>query len=150
MEIKMNEKVKTVEINGNVYNFVNKKNVTTISDAKNITLRLAIDDNEIEDIIFDNYVYCLDYLNTIQQIKGMIFLAVWDRGHPCEEEIFINSNPHRLINFLEQDYLREENLPTVLNFHNYNSFEDAYKVALDMREPHQLCYDRQTETQSVR
>lgn len=57
------------------------------------------------------------------------------------EEIFITENVNNFI-----DYALSF-LYTILNYniihiHEYESYESAYSVALSMREPNPLCYDK--------
>ena len=61
-----------------------------------------------------------------------------------DKEIFIESSIHLLYNTLnhtKQGSSYSGEIDFVFFLQEYESFEDAYKVALSMREPNPLCYN---------
>lgn len=59
-------------------------------------------------------------------------------------EILISENYPMLINFMEsyEDIGVSDSYPIIVHFHAYESYEDAYIVARDMRESNPLCYNQ--------
>jgi hypothetical protein len=58
-----------------------------------------------------------------------------------ENPIIISNNPYHLVKYFETDELRLSTCGFFKHFiQEYESYEDAYAVAKDMMEPHELCY----------
>lgn len=95
--------------------------------------------NEIEEHYFktiDELICFIDnaYLNND---KNIVYLFTEDDYE--NKEIFISTSPITFINYLNNF---EHELNSKFSLHEYQSFESAYSVALDMRESNPLCYDK--------
>lgn len=79
---------------------------------------------------------------------GTVFLLAFEESYDDDEhniystEIFITQRIEHLRYFAEQ--MISEATCTDVRFYlqEYSSYEDAYSVALSMREPSPLCYDQ--------
>lgn len=104
-----------------------------------IHLNLAIYEGDVEVLDFDNILLLCEYL---QELKS--FDCIWlatDDGE--KDEIVITENLDTLMNAVYGGHF-----PSLLhqesNFfvQEYQTYEDAYKVALDMREGNPKCYNQ--------
>jgi hypothetical protein len=115
---------------------------------KNYKLHLAISDlsehKDIEQFEFSN----IDELtHKILNHKGLpedrVYLcAVHDVDEDETTEILVTENYPLMRYFIETiDDLPLTKTPLTVHVHMYESYEDAYAVALDMREANPLCYN---------
>jgi len=112
-----------------------------------ITLHLGIYEGEVQRITFNSKKDLLDYLH---DIKKSNFECIWlcsGEGDIGYDEILITESIdtvelaiNGLVFSLFEDELENKNFD--LHLHEYQTYEDAYKVALDMREPNPKCYNR--------
>lgn len=101
----------------------------------------------LDNVLEDNIVFktktkkemedVLDSLfNVSFERKDTVYLFSYDTyGDDSGEEILVTENPLHII-----DLLHEVQWVDFYLF-EYNSYEDAYKDALTMREPRKLCYN---------
>jgi len=107
-----------------------------------IHLHLAIYEGDIEQIDFENIVDLVDYIRELNR-----FDCIWLATEDGEKgEIIITEDLDALITCIEnnvfiinidegsQDFFVQE----------YQTYEDAYAVALDMREGNKRCYNTKT------
>jgi hypothetical protein len=123
---------------------------------KNYKLYLALtdlsEDKEIEEFNFDS----IDELtHKILNHKGLpedrVYLcAVHDVDEDDSTEILVTENYPLIREFIETiDELPLTRYPLTVHVQMYESYEDAYAVSLDMREPNELCFNprKQAELQ---
>lgn len=99
-----------------------------------IKLHLAIGTGteNIPVLEYENKEELIDYLHELK-----MFDCVWLATENGElSEILITENLTTLIKWIENDFM---NLETIF-IQEYQSYEDAYAVALDMREGNAKCY----------
>lgn len=97
-----------------------------------IKLHLAIGTGDIPVLEYENKEELIDYLNELT-----MFNCVWlitDDG--SNGETLITENLTTLIKWIENDFM---NLETIF-IQEYESYQDAYLVAFDMREGNPKCY----------
>lgn len=111
-----------------------------------IQLNLGIGEGDVKVIELENVSQLLDYTGRSSElmIEG-VWLAT---GRGRYSEIFITDNIDMVSHAIGVDLWEELNdeVNSIFHIHHYDSFEDAYKVALDMREGHELCYNSQVKT----
>jgi len=105
-------------------------------------------DGDVVQIEFKAMKELLDYLSEIRKSK---FDCVWlcsGEGNNGFNEILITENIMTIelaiegfIFTLFKDFEQEE-LNHQIHLHEYETYEDAYAVALDMREPNPKCYNK--------
>jgi septum formation inhibitor-activating ATPase MinD len=105
-----------------------------------IKLNLAIYDGAVEVINFNTQNELCEYL---QELK--MFDCIWLATDDGENgEILITENLQTLINAVKNSHF---NLlcdsPQNFFVQEYQTYEDAYKVALDMRETNPRCYEQE-------
>lgn len=95
-----------------------------------IHLNIGIGDGDVDVITFTDTKELLEYF---QELK--MFDCVW--LFKCDEDIFITENIESItFNVNKVDY------DVNLHLQEYESYEDAYAVALDMREENPKCYSK--------
>ena len=103
-----------------------------------INLHLAIYDREIEVIKFFTIQELVEYLKGLEKYD-CIWLAAEDGGG---EEVLITENLTTLINaVINSHFTLLWESPKDLYLQEYQTFEDAYAVALGMRETNPKCYN---------
>ena len=71
-------------------------------------------------------------------LADKVFLLALDDGY--ELELIVTENYGTMCCFIE-GYIQEMmSNDLVISLHEYDSYQDAYKVALDMKEESPLCY----------
>lgn len=101
-----------------------------------IKIHLAIYDNEIDLLTFENYEELIDYIEYL-----VSFNCIWLMTSKGEySEIIVTEKIDLIINSLV-DEARIWKGSKEFYIQEYQSFEDAYAVALDMREGHKKCYN---------
>lgn len=99
-----------------------------------ITIHLAIYEGDVKELNFENKIDLIDYVKQLIDFDCIWLGTNGDQENPIFQEIVITENIFEIINFIK----RIES--DVLFIQEYQSYEDAYAVALDMREPNQKCY----------
>lgn len=104
-----------------------------------VHLNLAIYEGEIEIIKFITLTELCEYLQELER-----FDCIWLAAEDGEKgEILITENVQTLINAVKNSHFNLLwNSPQNFFVQEYQSYEDAYKVALDMRETNPRCYNR--------
>jgi len=104
-----------------------------------VYLNLAIYEGEIEVIKFITLSELCEYLQELER-----FDCIWLATEDGEKgEILITENVQTLINAVKNGHFNLLwNSPQNFFVQEYQSYEDAYKVALDMRETNPRCYNR--------
>jgi hypothetical protein len=100
-----------------------------------ITLHLGINDGDVEQMEFSTRG---ELTNFILELKR--FNCIWlftDDGE--NGEIIITENISILLNAFLNNIVQGN----ILHLHEYQSYEDAYAVALDMRESNPKCYNNE-------
>jgi hypothetical protein len=102
-----------------------------------IHLHLGIYDGDVDVIKFFTQSDLCDYLKELACID-----CIWLASDGNEKaEILITENLQTLIDSVKNNYFNLHwNSPQVFHVHEYQTYEDAYKVALDMREGNPKCY----------
>jgi hypothetical protein len=101
-----------------------------------IRLQLAIYDGDVEEIVFTSKTDLIEYLEVLQ-----CFDCIWlATENGSNGEILITENVDKLILAIEMDFFESLN---IFHVHEYQTYEDAYAVALDMREPNPKCYNNE-------
>lgn len=105
-----------------------------------IHLNLAIYNGDVEVIKFNTQTDLCEYL---KELGG--FDCIWLAANDGEKgEILITENLQNLILAVRCSYFNL-GLGCVMDVNffvqEYQTYEDAYKVALDMREPNSRCYN---------
>jgi hypothetical protein len=99
-----------------------------------IELHLAIYDGDVLRIKFNNKNELLDYLKELKS-----FDCIWLVTDDCEfGEILITQNLDTVINCFKKNMF---SILDKLFVQEYQTYEDAYKVALGMRESNPKCYN---------
>jgi hypothetical protein len=116
---------------------------------KKYKLYLALSDltenKEIEQFEFD---YIDDLTHKILNHKGMpedrVYLcAIHDFNEDESTEILVTESYLAIRNFIESiEEIMMGEFPITIHVQMYESYEDAYAVALDIRESNALCYNK--------
>ena len=103
-----------------------------------INLHLAIYDGDIQLIEFNTQHDLCQYLKNLD-----MFSCIWLATDDCENgEIMITESLKTLIRAVENSHFNLLcNSPQNFFVQEYQTYEDAYKVALDMREGNEKCYN---------
>ena len=105
-----------------------------------ITLNLAIYDGDPLMIDFETKSELIDYIKELKQFNAVWVVAedglLGGGGLVVTEDI---DNIIKLIMINYFDYASED--LSVLYMHQYTTYEDAYSVALDMKEDNPKCYN---------
>ena len=107
-----------------------------------ITLNIGIGRIEIQKIEFDNPWELNRFIGV--EIENIGLDCVW-LFSGANGEIMVTESIEKIIfgvqhNFFA-DFKKDDNFDSEFHIHEYSSYEDAYKVALDMREPNPKCYN---------
>lgn len=108
-----------------------------------ITLHLGIGEGEVLEISFNNKIEIIDYIN---EIKERFFNRVWLLANGDEfGNIFITEKIELIILIIDLGIVDFNGCIDLdcfnIHLHEYQSYEDAYKVATDMREGNPLAYN---------
>lgn len=103
-----------------------------------ITLHLGIYDGDVEVIKFNTQNELCEYLKELDR-----FDCIWLATEDGEKgEVLITENLQTLISAVKNSHFNLLwNSPQNFFVQEYQTYEDAYKVALDMREPNPKCYN---------
>lgn len=103
-----------------------------------INLNLGIYDGDVAVIKFNNQTDLCDYLQELER-----FDCIWLATKDCEKgEILITENLQTLISAVENSHFNLLwNTPQDFFVQEYQTYEDAYRIALDMRETNPKCYN---------
>ena len=106
-----------------------------------IDLNLAIGSCDIASMKFKTVADLIDYIEELKRFDA-IWLVVDDLGDESRCEILITEDVSKIISAIIADFFSCTSLKeSKLFIQEYQSFEDAYSVALDMREGHPRCYN---------
>ena len=103
-----------------------------------IHLNLAIYSGDIKIIKFHTQSDLCEYLKELNR-----FDCIWLAADDCEKgEILITEKLDTLIQAVKNSHFNLLwNSPTNFFVQEYQTYEDAYSVALSMREPNPRCYN---------
>jgi hypothetical protein len=99
-----------------------------------ITLHLAIYDGEPKELKFKTFLDLRDYVLMLKDFDCIWLITNGDQDKPQNQEIVITENIIVLVKYI--DAFKSN----VYFIQQYQSYEDAYRVALDMRETNSKCY----------
>jgi hypothetical protein len=103
-----------------------------------ITLHLGIGEGDVQQMTFENEKELRTY---VDDIKSYNFKCVWLASTGgAYGEIFIHESLSIISGLILDQYLLEGDENETIHLHEYPTYEDAYKVATDMREGNPLCY----------
>ena len=105
-----------------------------------IHLNLGIYDGDVQIIKFFTLNELCEYLKELDR-----FDCIWLATEDAEKgEILITENLETLISSVKNSHFNLLwNSPQNFYVQEYKTYEDAYKVALDMREPNPRCYKKE-------
>ena len=103
-----------------------------------IHLNLGIYDGDVEVIKFHTQTDLCEYLKELKS-----FNCIWLATEDCTKgEILITENVQTLINAVKNSHFNLLwNTPQDFYVQEYQTYEDAYAVALGMREDNPKCYN---------
>lgn len=93
---------------------------------------------------FINFLYGVmakDDENTVYLFTSNYGIDPEDENNEHSREIYIESDFYIIYEIVLQNLDYSD---TIIHLQEYESFQDAYKVALDMRESNKLCYNKKT------
>ena len=100
-----------------------------------IKLNLAIYEGNIQVIDFNSKYELTEFILVIKQSNfNCVWLATDDSS---DGELIVTENIDTIIHYINNDLF---DIKKEIHLHEYQSYEDAYYVALDMREPNPKCY----------
>lgn len=89
----------------------------------------------IQDIEVDNIIQVMRIIHDSFLDEALVCLI-----HTSDNEIFISSSKKRLINYMQSRATVPTNESEIISIHEYQNFEEAYEVALMLKEISPLCY----------
>lgn len=99
------------------------------------TLHLAIHSGDVKELHFENIAELIIYCKQLADFDCVWLITDGDNeDNPYKQEIVITENIFELIKFIQRID------PDTLFIQEYQSYQDAYEVALMMREPNPKCY----------
>jgi len=103
-----------------------------------IKLHLGIYEGDVQEHEFNTKKALLDFVNELK-----MFDCIWLCASDGEErsEIIVTEYLETLHSMISKDFMFREPNKNIIHIHEYQTFEDAYKVALDMKEGHPKCYN---------
>tara|TARA_R110000823_G_scaffold223577_1_gene351689 strand:+ start:66 stop:389 length:324 start_codon:yes stop_codon:yes gene_type:complete len=103
---------------------------------KNMELNLGIGSGDVAKFTFENTAELLDFINEV--FKSYDNKVVWLYCYGGENgEIIVTENSGLIFMLVCEGIAFSD----TIHIHEYPSYEDAYKVALDMREENPKCYN---------
>lgn len=105
----------------------------------NVNVHTGIDHNrDVETITIDNYEDLSNHIESLSKYDGIWLVT----SNGAYKEIIITENINTVLTCLRNSIFelgkgKEDDFHIFLN----DTFESAYSVALNMREPHPKCYD---------
>ena len=100
-----------------------------------ITIHLAIYEGDAKELNFETKSDLIDYVKELIDFNCIWLATNGDQENPIFQEIVITENIFEIINFIKRI---ESDL---LFIQEYQSYEDAYEVALGMRETNPKCFN---------
>lgn len=82
-----------------------------------------------------DYLQLIEIIESLKDVEGVFLISFGE--NPAYDEVFITENIGFLLNICAAHLNNEKEV----TLHRYNSFEDAYMVAINMKEPNPLCYE---------
>ena len=103
---------------------------------KDIKLNLGLGNGDVVIFLFDSIDELLIYINEVFiSYEGKVVWLYTSGGE--RGEIVITENGSTIIQLISYGAVDGR----TVHLHEYPTYEDAYKVALDMREGHPKCYN---------
>ena len=103
---------------------------------KNMELNLGIGSGDVAKFTFENTAELLDFINEV--FKSYDNKVVWLYCYGGENgEIIVTENSGLIFMLVCEGIAFSD----AIHIHEYPTYEDAYKVALDMREENPKCYN---------
>lgn len=104
---------------------------------------LYLGDKDIPCLIFNSKKELIDHVCvklTVEDTEIKVYLISIENHEGENSPVFVEENPLNIFHFL----VTNTKTPTIFKcfIQEYRSYEEAYKVALDMKECSDLCYDR--------
>lgn len=99
-----------------------------------ITLHLAIYEGDVKELNFENKTELIYFVKDLIDFDCVWLITNGDQENPILQEIIITENIFEIIKFIKRID------PEILFIQEYQSYEDAYAVALSMRETNPKCY----------
>jgi len=93
---------------------------------------------DIPSVEFESKYEMLDYVSKVYKNNWLTYLNVVCLVSISDHLIVVNSMS-RILNFIN-DELNHIDFGTDVFLQEYSSYEEAFKVALDMKEENPLCY----------
>lgn len=104
-----------------------------------IKLNLGIGKGEIHTFVFNTVQDVLDYVQELNSFKDVVWLVAGLANNSNIDEIIITESVEVIMKNICFDLWRLGTFKdSELHIHEYESYEDAYLVALDMREGNKL------------
>jgi len=110
----------------------------------------ALGSNKPVGFHFENFEHLIVWFKSLEkrysETEGYtprVFLLTYDEivEGSSDVEVFVTENLNHLIEIIEQDALDYDSC-RVWHFQEYESFQEAYEVALLIREENKLCYSK--------
>jgi len=101
--------------------------------------------SDIEELSFNTLKELTSFIyNTTLQQKDIVFVITFRliNDDCCKSPIFITEDSSEFISLISHSPSFYEEFVDTYFLQEYESYEDAYSVALDMREPNELCYNK--------
>jgi len=97
------------------------------------------EDVDIPKVEFCTLQDCLNFIIANSTEDVVYLISVFD-------EVFVTDHPIHIVNFipsvLQDEKCNDDSYQVEIYLQEYESFEDAYRVALDMQEIKPLCYNK--------
>ena len=121
--------------------------------TERLSMDIDCEDNH-ENMIFNNLDdYKMDVINKMSDLMNEYPKSIWligtdfiDLAHSEMEEVFITQNWWTVFTAIAndglavEDFLLRKHPKAIVYIQRYESFEDAYAVARDLRETNERCY----------
>jgi hypothetical protein len=106
-----------------------------VGGGEMITLNIAIYDGEVMKLNFEDTTKLMEYIELLKYFDCVWLIAGGN-------EILVTESLKNAYEYIRNGFFFLFGSEQVLHIHEYESYEDAYKVALDMREASPKCYAR--------
>ena len=100
-----------------------------------ISLNLGIYDGEVMNLKFENTFELMEYIELLKDFDCVWLIA-------GNNEILVTESLKNAYQYIRNGFFFLLGSEQILHIHEYQSYEDAYKVALDMREISPKCYNK--------
>jgi hypothetical protein len=111
-----------------------------LKNKKMITLHFSkINSDEIKQSTFTKKSELISALSLKDHVVYLVYMERLKDGN--DGEVFVSDNDDSIYLVLD-GFLREIEPDCDISVHEYESYEEAYKVALDIKEVNELCYSK--------